>query len=313
MGLFGYGDDRPMYPGMPIGFIHSFYLLGEIGDASEYSDWFNVMRVAQPNDLIRIHINSPGGDLFTMLQMMTAIRESKAQVHVSVEGYCASAATIPMMYADHVLIGNHCVFMFHNYSGGVFGKGGEQFDQVTHMRAWSEELLNEIYAHFMTPEEIQAMLDNKDYYMHGPEVAERINRRAEALMAEYEVAESEDEESEGEEIKQSVLESLSVMEALTKDSADVENGKFVPKPDTTCLVRPKDQRTLWMEYDIWSVKDGWITARQVNERFAAEPKLMWHEDYNFKEIRSSDSELDEIVNQSNDTGSYDETSEKEDK
>ncbi len=65
--------------------------------------------------------------------------------------------------------------MFHNYSAGVFGKGGEMYDQVQFERAWSERFLTEVYKDFLTTEEIQAMLHNKDIWMTSEQVLERIN------------------------------------------------------------------------------------------------------------------------------------------
>jgi hypothetical protein len=65
--------------------------------------------------------------------------------------------------------------MFHNYSGGTFGKGGEMIDQLQHERKWSEGLLTEVYKDFLTKEEIKSMLNNKDIWMDGQEVIKRIN------------------------------------------------------------------------------------------------------------------------------------------
>ena len=67
--------------------------------------------------------------------------------------------------------------MFHNYSAGVFGKGGEMFDQLQHERKWSARLMNEIYKDFMTEQEIKSMLENKDIWMDGEEVVKRLEKR----------------------------------------------------------------------------------------------------------------------------------------
>jgi ATP-dependent protease ClpP protease subunit len=67
--------------------------------------------------------------------------------------------------------------MFHNYSGGTFGKGGEMIDQLQHERKWSERMMRDIYKDFMTTDEIMAMLDNKDFWMDGEEVVKRLQAR----------------------------------------------------------------------------------------------------------------------------------------
>jgi hypothetical protein len=69
--------------------------------------------------------------------------------------------------------------MFHNYSGGTIGKGGEMIDQLQHERKWSQHLLSRIYADFLTADEIKSLLDNKDIWMDGEQVLKRLNTRHE--------------------------------------------------------------------------------------------------------------------------------------
>jgi ATP-dependent protease ClpP protease subunit len=89
-----------------------------------------------------------------------------------------SAATMIFMCADNIEVSDHSMFMFHNYSGGAIGKGGEMLDQLQHERAWSEKLLRNVYEDFLTEAEIQAMLNNKDLWMDGIEVMKRLKKKA---------------------------------------------------------------------------------------------------------------------------------------
>ena len=171
------------YGPKPAASLHEFYLTGEIEEASNYIDWFDAIRHCSSNDVIKIYINSYGGDLFTAIQFMRVLSESEAAKVVSVEGACMSAATMIFMCADSVEVTPHSVFMFHNYSGGTIGKGGEMIDQLLHERKWSETLLNDIYEGFLTKEEIKSMLDNKDIWMDGEEVVRRVNLKIDALKA----------------------------------------------------------------------------------------------------------------------------------
>ena len=165
------------FPSKPVANIHEFYLTGEIDTADKYIEWFDAIRHANETDLIKIYINSYGGDLFTAIQFMRVLADTNASVVCSVEGACMSAATMIFMCADSFEVTPHSIFMFHNYSGGTIGKGGEMIDQLQHERKWSERLLNEIYNDFMTEEEIQSMLANKDLWMDGEEVVKRMQNR----------------------------------------------------------------------------------------------------------------------------------------
>jgi ATP-dependent protease ClpP protease subunit len=157
--------------------LHSFYLSGTIEDSSEYVAWFEIMRNAGENDVIQIHINSYGGDLFTAIQFLRAIADTQAHVICSVEGACMSAATMIFLCADTFEVSEHSMFMFHNYSSMTHGKGGEMYDNIVHERKWSEHLLKRIYDGFLRPDEISALLANKDLWMDGQEVLKRLTER----------------------------------------------------------------------------------------------------------------------------------------
>jgi ATP-dependent protease ClpP protease subunit len=166
----------------PISSLHTFYLSGQIEEPSEYISWFEIMRNASETDVIQIHINSYGGDLFTAIQFLRAIADTQAHVICSVEGACMSAATMIFLSADTFEVSEHSIFMFHNYSGGTFGKGGEMIDQLVHERKWSQHLLKRIYNEFLNDEEIAALLENKDMWMDGEEVLKRLSKRHEKFQ-----------------------------------------------------------------------------------------------------------------------------------
>jgi ATP-dependent protease ClpP protease subunit len=169
--------------------VYEFYLSGEIEDASEYSEWFDIIRNARLGDVVKIYINSCGGDLYTALQFLRVLSESSAHVITSVEGACMSAATMIFLHGDEFEVTPHSLFMFHNYSAGVFGKGGEMFDQLQFERSWSENFLRDVYHDFLTPDEIKSMLDNKDIWLTSEQVLARIDLVLAKVTAEQELNE----------------------------------------------------------------------------------------------------------------------------
>lgn len=164
--------------------IFEYYLVGYIKSPENYIKWFDAIRHAGQYDTVKIYINSCGGDMFTAIQFMRVLAETEARVVCSVEGACMSAATMIFLCADSFEITPHSMFMFHNYSGGSIGKGGELFDQIKHERMWSEQLLREIYAGFLSDTEIQSLLDNKDLWMDVDEVAIRMEDRYKRIAEE---------------------------------------------------------------------------------------------------------------------------------
>jgi ATP-dependent protease ClpP protease subunit len=161
----------------PIANLHEIYLVGEIESPDNYIEWFNTIRNCSEMDVIKININSGGGDMFTAIQFLAVLRQTEAFKVVFVEGACMSAATVPLMVADEVHIAEHSMIMLHNYSGGVVGKGGEMYDQVTHEKKWSEALIRDIYEGFLSELEFEALLNGRDLWMSGEEVLTRLKAR----------------------------------------------------------------------------------------------------------------------------------------
>ena len=171
----------PAFYSRPSSYMHSFYLY-DIGDPEQYTDWLDTIRNATDNDVVKIHINSPGGNLLTTIQIMRALQETLATVICSVEGQCMSAATLLFLCADVVEVSDHSMFMFHNYSGGTFGKGGEMMDQLKYESEWSKKMFSDVYDDFLTEAELESMFNNKDIWMTGEEVTDRVRQRAERLQ-----------------------------------------------------------------------------------------------------------------------------------
>jgi len=187
-------DDFMLDTGLSRGFrksgsaIYEFYLSGTITGPEDYIEWFNTIRSAGPQDEVKIYINSSGGDLNCALQFMRVLSETQATVICSVEGSCMSAATMIFLCADVFEVTPHSLFMFHNYSGGIFGKGGEIYDQAVFEREWSKQFLQHIYKNFLTSKEIDSLLENKDLWLHSEEVSNRVEKLCEARTKEQEDA-----------------------------------------------------------------------------------------------------------------------------
>lgn len=173
--------------------LHEFYISGVIGAAEQYVQVFDIIRHASEQDTVKLYINSYGGDLFSAIQFMRVLAETEAHVVCSVEGICASAATFLFLAADSFEVTPHSCFLFHNYSGGTIGKGNEMYAQIMHERKWSERLLREIYADFLTEQEIQDLINGKDIWMDVDEVAERMKVRIAKYQETAEALEAEEE------------------------------------------------------------------------------------------------------------------------
>jgi len=192
------------------GTTYEFYLLGEVLEPSTYLEWFHTIRHATENDLIILYINSPGGNATTAIQFLSVLEDTDAQILIQVEGMCASAATLIFMKAHAFSIANHSEFLFHNYSDGAIGKGGELKEKISHQSKWAEKLLKDTYKYFFNDNEIQQILDGKDFWMDKDEVIERMKHRLDQFKKEFESAEKAEKASAKTKKEKAVVKKISI-------------------------------------------------------------------------------------------------------
>ena len=166
--------------------VHDFYMSDSIGPPTDYMNWLHIIRNSRANDVIRIHINSPGGDLYTTVQLVDAIKGSNANVIGCVEGQCASAATIVFLACDAYYVSPYSMFMFHTYSAGMFGKSSDIYSKIEFKRKFTDFLFEDTYEHVLTKAELDKMKSGTDIWIDAEEMAVRLNNRNDARLKEIE-------------------------------------------------------------------------------------------------------------------------------
>src|SRR5687768_5016860 len=71
--------------------------------------------------VLHIHINSPGGDVFEGRAIMAAISRFEGKTIAHIDSLCASAATSIALACDEVEMSDGAFFMIHNAAGMVWG------------------------------------------------------------------------------------------------------------------------------------------------------------------------------------------------
>ena len=183
--------------------LYEYYLVGEIGDASEYIELCDVLRSANENDQVVIRINSCGGMLSTANMIINAILESNAHVHGVIEAMCASAATFILLACHSYSLGEEAEMMIHTSSSYYGGKEHEQHSYVLHSRKKIHRMMHERYEGLLDIEEIKSVLNGSDMWLDRDELAERLERYSEVqrekFVQEMEALEKEIPDNEKEE------------------------------------------------------------------------------------------------------------------
>jgi len=165
-----------------------FYLSDEIGEPKEYTDMIHRILVASPNDILFIHLNTPGGRLDTGVQIVNAMQNSQAKIITVLESMAFSLGTLIFLAGDEMIVNDHCMLMFHNFKGGILGKGQELAAQLEATMKWFSTLAKKIYIPFLTEEEFNRILRGEDIYMHSPEIRKRLDAMIKQLAQPKKVA-----------------------------------------------------------------------------------------------------------------------------
>lgn len=157
------------------------WLIDEVAEATKYLKWFDILQSAGEDDLVIIHVNSPGGYLDTAIQLITQIKTSDAQVVCQIESQCCSAATMIALACQGLICYPHAYMMIHTSSGCSFGKQSDIKRQEDFYNEWLDNFFKDIYKDFLTEKEIQDVLGGKDIWLNSDEVMERFKHRVDII------------------------------------------------------------------------------------------------------------------------------------
>ncbi|BAV81215.1 putative ATP-dependent Clp protease [Vibrio phage VCPH] len=160
------------------------YLDQPISDPKEYRNLVEFMDSACEGDTFELVLNGPGGNLYTCLQLIHSIANTKALVIGHLVGeICSAHSNIFMACHEHVVY-PYGVMMVHTFSGGFWGKGEDTLRSSKAHNELTKTLYTDLFSHFMTEEELYMVLHgNNDSYFLGQDIVNRLTRVYEAREA----------------------------------------------------------------------------------------------------------------------------------
>ena len=155
--------------------VHHFYLSSPFDEPIHYVEMMHLIRTAGAEDTIYLHLNTPGGNLTTGAQLISAIQSTQAHVIAAAEGEVCSLGTIIFFAADEFVVHDNCLMMFHNFSSSTWGKGHEQQAQLEALVEYFGDLAQRLYLPFLSAGEIDRIARGEDLWMQSEEVKARLN------------------------------------------------------------------------------------------------------------------------------------------
>ncbi|GBG14436.1 ATP-dependent Clp protease, protease subunit [Novimethylophilus kurashikiensis] len=159
------------------------YLSHEIVEPSAYDELCHTLRTATESDDIRLFINTVGGSVASGLALIQAMQESEATITTILNPEAYSMGALLYVAGDKHVISSKGILMFHNYSGGMYGKGNEQAAEIAAVSPWFEQIMREVCVPFLTDDEVTSVLKGGDLWLRQHEIIPRLNRLHEFRQA----------------------------------------------------------------------------------------------------------------------------------
>ena len=153
---------------------YTVYFHGPIGSPDEYLEHFAVYQGANSNDLIRLYINSNGGNLATALEYIRHMRHCAAPIIGVIGLNCASGASAVALSCDAWEIDDFSTCLVHGFSYGAEGNAFAVSNQVAFNSALNERWVRKTYEDFLTEEEIKDALRGVDILIDSESLDERL-------------------------------------------------------------------------------------------------------------------------------------------
>ncbi len=152
-------------------------LYGSIG-SDEY--WDDISDKAFKQDIenlgdvenIILHINSPGGSVFSAVAIANTLKNHKAKITANIDGLAASAATIITSACDTVRMPKNALFMVHNPITFAYGNNQDMKKTVEMLDKVKDSIIETYLNKTKTDKETLSELMDNETWMNAEEAKE---------------------------------------------------------------------------------------------------------------------------------------------
>lgn len=152
-------------------------LYGDVGEGQRVDSGrvvAELMALAHQYKKIDVRINSCGGDVFSGMAIYTALRNSKADITIYIDGVAASIAGVIALCGKPLYMSPYAKLMLHAVSGGAWGNASDLRDMATQMEALQGDLAAMIAGRCGMKQEtvLEKYFDEKDHWLSAREALE---------------------------------------------------------------------------------------------------------------------------------------------
>lgn len=149
-------------------------LYGDIGDGYKVESGrivSELIALQAQYGKIDVRINSRGGDVFSGMAIYNALRQSKSDITIYIDGVAASIAAIIALCGKPLYMSPYAKLMLHSVSGGTWGNASVLRQTADQMEQLQKDLANMIAGRCgMKAKDVQAKyFDEKDHWIDAQE------------------------------------------------------------------------------------------------------------------------------------------------
>ncbi len=142
-----------------------YRLYDEISEFSDYEDFIDDLAQMSSQDKVTLKINSGGGRIDVGHTIVQAVQSTKAYVRCVVAHASYSMASIIALAGDELIMMPRSLLMFHNYSTGYGGKGGELIQGALASDEYIKSIMSDVCTPFLTRDEMRKIAQDRDIYI----------------------------------------------------------------------------------------------------------------------------------------------------
>lgn len=165
---------QPVITAQPRGIQYHIYLTSAIEEPATMINVIELLSSGRPEDEFVLHINGPGGQIDTTVQLLTAMGKCQSNIVTMLEFMGASAHSLIFLSGDQFQVSEFATIMIHNASGGAWGKLQEATSSIKNIEVTCHKLMDKVYGGFLTPKEIREVKDGKDFYFEADQIVKRV-------------------------------------------------------------------------------------------------------------------------------------------
>lgn len=152
---------------------HTIYFTA-LENHPDLSMLLNNLRNSGDDDTLTIRIDSSGGYASELYKIKSVIQEKfYGRTTTILDPSGASAAAIIFTFGDKRIAYEHSWIMFHDWSGGAFGKASDVVNRIKFYKQLYDNIAKSELKEFLTKEELNDMLNGKEFWFDIKKLCKR--------------------------------------------------------------------------------------------------------------------------------------------